>query len=511
VTATTEPADAEIPPEIPDAPDDPDAVSAHDIIARNELDLVGTTDAADGRRYRDLNRGHARYVEDLQRWVLFNGTHMELDTKENLGALALTAAVTRWIREVEAPDAPDEPSPDGGDSPRRRLLKHAVATEALPARRRMLASATAWPDMRVREDQLDRVGSDLVVRNGVVDLNTGDLRAGRTTDLNVRSCAVDYEPGITSKLLDQFFETFLPDPLDQRFVFAVLGQALRAGNETRTFPIIMGGTTSGKSQLIAAVHAVLGSYCCTVGSSIFRGNLDDKPRPDLVKAMYTRLAYASEASKSWALHADQIKRLTGGDSLPYRDLYGNMENVTPRFTPLLVTNTLPRITNADPALRRRILVINFDHSIAAADEDTEIKKRFIADVNCRRALLARLVAGARDSLAELKNIPTRYVLATLAAQSELDHVDEFLTWLRDEGTLVDVDWDTPLSHCVKHSQLHEWYVLWIVKHGDKIDRQDALNMRGLGEALRLRGWSSKLSAGTRWLGRRLVSPLSTVT
>lgn len=502
MTAPTGPAD-EAEPRVPVAPTR--AVGADEVIARQELDLVGTTDQADGRRYRDLNRAVARYVEDGRRWLLFDGVRLVPDTDEHLGALALTATVTRWIREVEAPEASDEPGPDG-TSPRRRLLQHAVATENLAARRRILASALTWPDLRVREDDLDRVATDLVVTNGVVDLDTGRLRAGSVDDLNSRSCAVDYDPDATSPLLDQFLETFLPEELDQRFVFAVLGQALRAGNQTRVFPIIIGGTTSGKSQLLAAVHEVLGSYCCAVGSSVFRGNLDDRPRPDLVRAAYCRLAYATEASKSWALHADQIKRLTGGDSLPYRNLYGQVVNVVPRFTPLLVTNELPRITNADPALRRRVLVIHFDQSLEPGKEDPEVKRRFISDPACRRALLARLVAGARDSLTELRNVPPRYVLATLQARAELDHVDDFLLWLTDEGVLVDAEDGLPVSACAKASTLHEWYGVWLARHGDKIDKADALNMRAFGEALRGRGWESRLSAGTRWLGRRLAVP-----
>lgn len=501
-------------PELP-APEEVTVPSADAILdaldASDEQAATRTTDTADGERFARVVGPVARYAVDLRRWLLWDGVALVPDTEESLGALALTRAVTRHIREVEALAAPDEnPDGGGGPSPRERLLRHATATEDVPRRRRILQAAACVKALQVREDDLDVVGTDLVCRNGTVNLDTGELRPSRPADLNTRSCAVAYDPAARSDLLDEFLATFLPDELDQRFVFAVLGQALRAGNETRTFPLVVGGTTSGKSQLFAALHRLLGSYACAVGSSVFRGNLDDRPRPDLVHATYTRLAVASEASKGWALHGDQVKRLTGGDPLPYRNLYGQVVNVLPRFTPVLVTNEVPRITGADRALRRRIIVVRFDVSLPPDREDPEFKKRFVASDEVARALLARLVRGARDAVAgELKKIPTRYVLATMDAHGELDHVDEFLAWLRDEGVLAEAGDDTPGRELAKASALHEHYVAWITKHGDKIDKQDALNLRALGEALRQRGWTTRMAAGTRWVGQRLVVPVGT--
>lgn len=488
----------------PDGPDvGPDVVPGVAHLNRlNDLDdLAHVSDTANGATFVGLFRRLVRYDPGERVWYVWDGVSWSPDGEDAPRVFALTQGVIRCLRERVGELAGDEDA-------ERRWLGQVLACEATPRRRAMLAVARTDARLHLDGSNLDDRPSDLVCPNGTVDLETGELRASRPEDLNSRCCAVNYDPdpraGEGSRELDRFLETFLPDEDDQRFVFAVLGQALRGGNEARVFPIFIGATTSGKSQLFAAVHSILGPYACTIGSSVFRGNLDDRPRPDLVRAMHTRLAYATEAAKNWALHADQVKRLTGGDQLPYRNLYREVVNQTPRFTPVLVTNELPRITGADPATKRRIIVITLERSLPPELVDPRIKRRFVTDPDCRRALLARLVAGARDPLAaSVTRMPAKYVLATQLAHGELDHVDEFIGWLVDEEILRVAPADTPVVRCVKASDMHRWYVSWIMTHGDRLDRQDALSLRGLGEALRARGWEARTSAGVRWLGRVL--------
>lgn len=475
-------------------------LTAQDLIELHTSDDINLSDTGNGRRYELLCRDVVRYVEDIDRWGVWNGRHLELDGPKALNAYALTTLVIRQVRD-EGLALSEE---DAGER-RQQLLTWAMRCEGVGHRRRMLEEAMSRPALRVREENLDERATDLVVRNGTVDLRTGELRPSVMTDLNSRCCNVAYHPNAKSKLLDHFLDTFLPDELDQRCIWAILGRALMGHNQARLFPIIWGDSTSGKSQLVAALDRILGTYITPIGSSVFRGNLDDKPRPDLVKAMYTRIAYAVEASKSWSLHADQIKRLTGGDAFPYRDLFSGVVKAFPRFTPLLVTNVMPRITNIDPAIKRRTLVIHFDRSIPVALERTEYKDRFLNDTGTLEAILACLVRGARDELAaKVENIPQKYALATLNAFGQMDHVDEFLEWMVDSGYLEFVDDETPANACALLNQLHAWYKNWLKKHGDKMDQVDALGLREFNAKLVERGWEKKNSGGLRWLGRKLT-------
>ena len=480
------------------------------LIAMNDADEILFTDAGDGRRYANLYAEHVRYVIETDSWLVWNGNCWEPDTG-GLKVLGLAAGVTRQLREQATDESGEEPE-GGGLSPRERMLRHAFGTESLDARKRMVKTASLQPVVQVLEEQLDSDKNTLVATGCTIDLLTGECRKTKAADLNTRIVTVKYDPDATSPLLMQYLETFIPEKEDQDVVFAVLGNALRGGNVGRLLPMLIGATTSGKSQLVEAIEKLLGRYSCSIGSSVFRGNLDDKPRPDLVKAMYTRVAIAVEASKVWELHADQIKRLTGGDRIPYRQLYQGVAEAVPRFTPVIVSNDMPRIKGADAALKRRIIVMRFDHTVPVGQEDTRIKERFVNDERTLQAILARLVRGARSEMVRdglrWDLIPQKFAVATVDAIGEMSHIDEWLQWMREEGHLQDDRSDIAVSAMAKASDLHKHYSAWVKAHGDKADKQEELSLKDLNIALRERGWESKPSAGVRWVGKFL--PSSTV-
>lgn len=475
-------------------------LNINEIIALNEDDEQQITDLGMSLLLVGTFGHLIRYAVDTGKWFIWTGGRWEEDSEQNVKVFALTQAAIRAKRE-EVLTWDDE------NNARQRGLQQVTSFEGVKKRTAIITTTAADPRVQVYEEDFDAALNEIVAGDRVINLDTLEVRRGQPSDMNARSCGVSYDAGATSPLLDQYLETFLPEPEDQRFVFALLGNALRVGNRSRTLPIFWGDSTSGKSQLFAALHKALGSYICTVSSSIFRGNLDDKPRPDLVAAMYTRIAYASEASKSWALHADQIKRLTGGDALPYRNLYRGVVNKIPRFTPMLVTNVMPRITGADGPTKRRIIVVHFDQSLDPEREDPRIKERFLTDERTLQALLARVVAGAADDiLQDITRVPKRFTLATMSARGDVDHTDEFITWIKEEGYLTTVE-GVAASQCVKASDLHALYTHWLRKYGDDIDKKDTLSLKALNTALREKGWESALSAGTRWVGQKLAENL----
>jgi P4 family phage/plasmid primase-like protien len=493
--------------------------TVHDVLARHENEPERNTDTGNARRFVRVLGDVVAYVVEDDLWLVWDGTRWAPDP----GAVRVTALTEEVVIDMraEALSLPDEAPDGGGASPREALLRWATRSEAREARLKTYKLAATYPRLQVADrEALDASPDDLVCLNGTVNLLTGELRPSSPADRNTHCCGVRYAPelveeGKTHPELERFLETFLPDEREQEVLFALLGSAVRGGNAARALPLLVGATTSGKSQLVAALSAALGSYAVAVNPSVFRGNLDDRPRPDLVRAMFARLAVASEASTAWELHADQVKRLTGGDRIAYRALYSGTVEHTPRFTPLVVTNELPRVRGADAALKKRIVVVRMNRTLAPELVDPAVKERFVQDVGpggVVEALLARVIAGARSPLfrdgIHWERLPPGYELDASETFEALDHVGDFLRWLREEGVLVEVPSggeNAPAAYTLAQAKhLHEWYTLWVKKYGDAQDRRDALSLRALGQTLRGRGWQSTIAAGTRWLGWTLT-------
>jgi len=471
-----------------------------DLVALNVVDPRNLTEVGLGARLVDEFSDSIRFLTDARRWLVWSEHGWQSDDERSSLAYGLVASVLR-IERARAMEMDNE------NGARDAALRTIASFETVRKRRAILEHAATDPRIATTEPQLDLGANEIVCLNGVVNLDTGELRRVRPGDMTSLCAVVDYDPKALARgyapELDVYLDTFLPDQVDQRFVFAVLGDALRSGNARRWLPIFWGETTTGKSQLFAALHRMLGSYVVAVGSSIFRGNLDDKPRPDLVAAIPRRLAVAQEASPSWALHADQVKRLTGGDVLPYRQLYGALVNRPPAFTPILVTNSLPRIAGSDPALKRRILAVPFDRTLEPGTEDPSLRAAFVGrasgpDAAVGRALFARLVRGASDRI--LDEVPERYALATLNARAGLDHLDEYLLWLEEDRITVKLGDDAPASQAIRSNELYATYRYWLKKVAGRIDRVDELGRNQFVRSIRDRGWTQVRSDGSRWLG-----------
>ncbi len=464
------------------------------IHAANAANDITATDTGNTKIFLNRFGDIVRYSPELDQWYIWSGTHWKPDVMGEV--FELTEQVVVDIRERALAL--------GDENARNRLLDHAIRTESEGARRRIISMARSQPRVFVGMDELDVPDDTVTCPNGVVDLNTGEIKPHTSSRLVTACTRVDYDPDATSELLDEWCETFMPDPADQRTLWTVLGQALRAGNEQRSLPLFLGLSTSGKSQLVGTVSRVLAGYVTTVNASVFRGNLDDKPRPDLIRAVRSRIAFAHEAAQTWDMHGDHVKKLTGTDTLPVRNMHDRtMTEIRPTFTPIIVANEMPRVKGADEALRRRLVVVRFAHPLAPELVDPRKRRLFEEDLPTRRALLARIIAGARDTL-DLANRSQDFTRALAEAFDEVDHVGQFLQWLAEQGHLTKVEPETPASHCVKATDLHAWYVFWVKRHGDRADRDAQMNLRAFGRSLRGRGWESSMANGTRWLGHQLV-------
>ncbi|AXQ61373.1 DNA primase/polymerase/helicase [Gordonia phage Marietta] len=322
-------------------------------------------------------------------------------------------------------------------------------------------------------------------KNGGVDVDYDSLcRKGRPEDLILQHTPIPYEPNFTHPKWESYLNTFLPDADYRRYVRKVFGYAFLGGNPQRRIVFIQGGTSTGKTTILESVQACLGDYGAVIDmNGLFRQKRDSGPMPEILSALPRRVVFASEIGQRNRLHADVIKRLTGGDSVIARALYSNvMVQRTPMFTPIVATNSMPTIEDGDAALWRRLLVLPFDRQVPPSTVETEPIKN---NPEALKAVLSWLVDGLLDYLMEgldvnmppsVKKRQRTFIAGTSTFQMFLDEMVE-----DDENGRV----QTPV--------LFELYRQWAARE----EIRDVLSKRDFFGRMRDNGYESKKASVRR--------------
>ncbi|WP_270485644.1 phage/plasmid primase, P4 family [Gordonia jacobaea] len=364
---------------------------------------------------------NVRPVLDSEDWVYWDvraGALRRLTPEQINGELWDRAVPTACRGTADDLDAKAQVAEDSGEGDPDELRKQAAAMRQLAVKmgfRAMITNGLKQAHSRhpnpVDPAEFDGDGLLLGVADGVVDFGEavpnadgeiGDpyARKGTPEDLALTSTQVPYVHGYTHPRWESYLDTFLSDPDYRRYVRKVLGYAaLCAHNPLRKMIFLHGGTSTGKSTMVEAMQAAVGEYAATVDmNAMFRQKRDGGPNPEMLAAFPRRVIFASEVGQRNRLHSDMIKRLTGGDSITTRALYSNkMVQRVPRFTPVIATNSMPTVEDADEAFDGRLLVLPFTHRAAPLKAN---EGPLCADPDVLPAVLAWLVAGYADYLAE---------------------------------------------------------------------------------------------------------------
>lgn len=250
------------------------------------------------------------------------------------------------------------------------LFKHAVRSEGRFRLEAMVKLAESELPLIADTDDLDADPLLLNVRNGTLDLRTGELRAHSRNDLLTKLAGCDYDPNAACPR----FEAFLAEVLDGdaeliAYVRRWAGYSLSGEVSAQRFPILHGFGLNGKTTLIETLCDVLGDYGQSADPTTFTTAASNRAaRSDLARLRGARLVTAVEMPPDAQLNEALVKQLTGGDRVTARFLYRDEFDFRPQCKIWLAVNHLPAIQSDGRAMWRRVCVIPFSVEIARPNE-----------------------------------------------------------------------------------------------------------------------------------------------
>ncbi|MBM3340191.1 MAG: hypothetical protein FJY62_09450, partial [Betaproteobacteria bacterium] len=342
-----------------------------------------------------------------------------------------------------------------------RLIKTAVGFESWATQcrnkarldpMRMLAERDAR--FVVEAEQLDSDPWLLGVANGVVDLKTGLLIGDSLDQYVLKRSIVSFDPNAVCPRWDKFIEeitsspgpidaktnkvTFIPRPELAATLQRVLGYCLCGSTREQKIFIAFGAGANGKNVLLDTIQKIIADYTATLPPELVMSTRVEKnveaASPMLRMLQGVRFVVCSESKEGHTFETGTVKRLTGGGVLTARGLHEKPIQFEMTHKVVLMTNHRPNLSNLDPAIRGRIVLIPFDmrwNRVSEADPDPTLHDadKDLAETLWveRDGVLRWLIAGAVDYQTKGLNLCSEVVESTI---NYLDKQDPFRRWFR---------------------------------------------------------------------------------
>ncbi len=405
------------------------------------------TDSGNAERLIALHGDEIRYCVEMRKWLVWDGRRWAVDDMERIRQLVVRTSRALYTESAGIDDTVF----------REAVEKHALKSENAQAVTNTLAQAKL-PGVCVRASELDSSRWLLNVRNGTIDLKTGELREHRPGDLITKLAPVDFDPDATC---DRFL-SFIREILDGRedlmeYVQRAFGYALTGIVSEKALFAFFGSGNNGKTTLLEIVRYIVGEY----GSQVLIDTLMTKRHEtsnaslaDLADLRDARLVTTSEVEEGQRLAEGKVKYLTGMGEIKTCRKYENHISFQPTHTIFMDANHRPGVRGTDKAIWARLKPIPFTVAIPEEKQDKALMEKLKAEAP---GILSWLVYGCLDWQKEGLGDPPEIQDEVAEWKTECDPLADFL----DDCCVL-----TPAA-ATPSTKLWAAYLKWGEEQGEK--------------------------------------------
>ena len=384
-------------------------------LAQLKQGKIQFTDATNAMRLMQEHGRDVRYNAPWKKWLVWNGKYWEVDES---GALIHEKGLL-MVRNIY-----DELLKTADYRERIEIEKYAILSENVRRREAFVKSATWIKGLNITSDELDPNPWLLNVRNGTIDLTTGEFRKHRQEDMITKMAHVDYNPQADCPVWKQFIREIMGCKSElMNFLQTAAGWALTGDTSEQTMFILYGTGANGKSTFLNTIMHILGDYAIATFTETFMRKNGDQNTNDVARLRGTRFVTTTEAEQGRRLSEPIIKQITGNDRVTARFLYGEFFNFVPTCKIFLATNHKPVIKGTDHGIWRRIKLIPFTTRIPDEKQDKQLDEKLKAEAS---GILNWLLEGTFRWQRERLRVPSIILNATDEYRGEMDVIGNFL-------------------------------------------------------------------------------------
>jgi putative DNA primase/helicase len=289
------------------------------------------------------------------------------------------------------------------------------------------------------DQKLDSNRNLIGVKNGVVDLSTGEVRERKYDDFVNCIVPVEYNPNIDTAWWERVVLSMMAqDPEMTEYLQKLLGYFLTGETSEQIFVIFHGEGGNGKGIVAQTITRLMGDLAKAQNKAlIFSNHKAGNKDAEKAELKGTRFAIWNEPSKHDVLDTSAVQELTGEDTIRAAKKYHDPCNITPYYKCLLLSNWLPDIAPVNDAIARRLIAIPFPVTFTQlldGEEETPLRQQMDCDLKKKidenmDVVFAWMVQGAVKWYAskDLKrNAPGKVKAYTRQYLDEMDKVKIFI-------------------------------------------------------------------------------------
>lgn len=404
------------------------------------------TDAANGERLVALFGDDFRYVSELKSWAHWNGHRWEISQTIE-GRIRQYAKESAMELQRKAGVCPE---PDRA----KKMLNWAVQSQNSGKLDNAMKEAQSLCMISVLE--FDTHPWLLNCPNGIVNLRTGELMKHDKSLLLSQVTGCDFATEKREDLLFQrFIERIMPDPDTRQFLLRFVGYSLTGVTDETAYCFLHGNTgNNGKSTLVNIIQYILNDYSVTLDTDAIMQSkgVSKDPEYEIARLRGKRFAAVNEVSDSQKLNEPLIKRLTGGDKVRARQIFGHPFEFPNTAKIWMTGNNKPAIYGQDSATWKRVNLIPFEVTIPKEEADPNL----VHKMKDEASYILRALVGFCVGWVTYGFTPSELMLS---GKVEYKEENDFM------GVFVNEELTFYSGHRTGCTDMHQHYLEWAKKNG----------------------------------------------
>lgn len=255
-------------------------------------------------------------------------------------------------------------------------MQHAKRSQSKSSVESMIWLARSEPGIPARLTDFDKDGWLLNVRNGTLNLRTGELRPHAREDLISNLVGVDFDFEAECDLWDAFLWR-VTDRNDELYAYLrrFVGYLLVGDTSDQSLHFLYGLGANGKSVFCEVLMRLLGDYAMAASPDMIMLRRHGGIPNDIARLRGVRAALMNETAQGAKFDEAKLKDLTGGDTLTARFLHQEFFDFKPSHRIVIRGNHKPAIAGTDEGIWRRLRILPFTVQIPADEQDRDLLRK----------------------------------------------------------------------------------------------------------------------------------------